>query len=79
MEEPFHRTRPDVLNEYERYFLVDHPAGNYVRRERIRLHPIAARPCATSTEAIELDAFLSGNQCPIAKDKLQALLQAARV
>jgi len=77
VDEPFHRTRPDSQDEYERYTLVQHPEGPYVRHERIRLHAAQAEnPFMRQMQMIDVGAFLAGDRCPTAKRKLQALLEA---
>ena len=79
MDEPFHRTRPDFADEYERYTLKARAAGPYVLHERIRLRvaTLGGNPFAFATQSIDVGTFLTGDQCPEAKRKLQALLEAA--
>ena len=68
----------DFADEYERYTLKAHAAGPYVLHERIRLRAatLGGNPFTFATHSIDVGIFLTGDQCPEAKRKLQALLEA---
>jgi len=77
MLEPFHRTQPDDRGEYDRYFLVEHPDGPYVRHEHVILRVTSGgHSLVANTTMIDVGDYLVSQQYSAGRSRLQALLEA---